>query len=115
MLVVLGSLSLVVGVIGAFLPILPTTPFVLCAAGCFSASYPPLYHWLAKTKYFGEYIKNYKNKTGISKKARFMGVGFLWVTLTISAVLFRHTHVWIILGIVGIAVTTHILMIRRKK
>lgn len=112
-LIIVGSTTLVIGGIGVVLPILPTTPFVLCAAGCFSASSPKLYYKLKDTKYFGEYINNYKEKTGISNKARYTGVVFLWVTLIISALIFRHVHVWIILGIVGVAVTIHIMTIRR--
>lgn len=114
-LIILGSTTLVIGGVGIVIPILPTTPFVLCAAGCFSASSPKLYYRLKETRYFGEYINNYKEKTGISNKARYTGVAFLWVTLIISALIFRHMHVWIILGIVGVAVTIHILTIRRAK
>lgn len=113
-LIIAGSTTLVIGGIGIVLPILPTTPFVLCAAGCFSASSPKVYYKLKETKYFGEYINNYKEKTGISNKARYTGVAFLWLTLIISALIFRHVHVWIILGIVGIAVTIHIMTIRRS-
>jgi uncharacterized membrane protein YbaN (DUF454 family) len=112
-LTVLGFAALVLGGIGIFVPILPTTPFVLCAAGCFSAANPRIYRRLESSRYFGEYIKNYRLKTGISKQARIKGLLFLWITLGISAAIFRHPHVWIILGIVGIGVSIHILTIRR--
>ena len=115
LLIVLGSVSLGLGVIGIFLPVLPTTPFVLGAAGCFAGSSPSLYRWLAGTKYFGEYVRNYREKTGISRKTRVVAICYLWAGLLLSAVLLRHVHVWIMLGVVGVAVTIHILMIRRKK
>lgn len=114
-LIVLGVLALVLGGVGIFLPVWPTTPFVLCAAGCFGASSPKLYRKLASTQYFGEYIQNYKSKTGISSKTRWTGIVFLWLMLGISSLIFRTWYIWIILGVVGIAVTVHILMIRRKK
>ncbi|MGI6004659.1 MAG: YbaN family protein [Christensenellales bacterium] len=114
-LLVLGFLALVLGGIGIFLPVLPTTPFVLCAAGCFAASSPALYEKLLRTRYFGEYIRNYKEKTGISARTRWTGIIFLWLMLGISAVLVQKTHVWIILGVVGVCVSIHILTIRRKR
>lgn len=106
---------LALGGIGIILPMLPTTPFVLCAAGCFAASSPKLYRRLEGTKYFGEYIRNYRNKTGISERARWIGIGFLWLTLTISALISCKPFVIIILTIVGISVTIHLLTIRHKK
>jgi uncharacterized membrane protein YbaN (DUF454 family) len=114
LLIVLGGAALALGMVGVFLPILPTTPFVMIAAGCFSASSPKLYKKLANTKYFGEYVRSYREKTGISKRARIVGITFLWATLIISSVLVRRPTVWLILGIVGIAVTVHILTIRRS-
>mgnify|MGYP000947716708 CR=1 FL=1 len=106
---------LALGGIGIVLPMLPTTPFVLCAAGCFAASSPKLYKWLEGTKYFGEYIRNYRNKAGISERARWIGIGFLWLTLTISALISRKPVMIIILAVVGISVTIHLLTIRKKK
>ncbi|MDR1913186.1 MAG: YbaN family protein [Clostridiales bacterium] len=112
-LIILGFVALGFGAVGIILPVLPTTPFVLCAAGCFGASSPALYRRLAEAKYFGEYVKNYKEKTGISQKARWMGIGFLWITLAVSAVVFKRPLVWSILATVGVCVTVHILTIRR--
>lgn len=113
LLIIAGFLSLLLGGIGLMLPVLPTTPFVLIAAGCFGASSPRLYRRLQNNRYFGEYVRNYKEKSGISTQARRNGLLFLWGTLAVSALLFRSAHVWAILGIVGIAVSIHILTIRR--
>lgn len=115
LLIGLGFLALVLGGIGIFLPIWPTTPFVLCAAGCFGASSPKLYRRLEGTRYFGEYIRNYRDKTGISSRARIGGLAFLWVTLGISAVVIAKPIMWLVLGIVGIAVSIHILCLRGQK
>jgi uncharacterized membrane protein YbaN (DUF454 family) len=109
----LGFLSLAIGAVGVFVPVLPTTPFVICAAGCFSGANPAVYKKLASSKYFGEYVRNYKEKTGVSAAARARGLIFLWVTLGVSAAIFRYPALWAILGVVGIAVSIHILTIRR--
>jgi uncharacterized membrane protein YbaN (DUF454 family) len=111
----LGFLAIGLGTAGIFLPLLPTTPFVLLAAGCFARANPKMYHWIGKSKYFGEYIRNYYEKKGISMQTRVRALIFLWVTLGVSAAIFRTVHVWIILGIVGIGVSIHLLLIRGKK
>ncbi|MDR3283283.1 MAG: YbaN family protein [Candidatus Methanoplasma sp.] len=115
LLVFAGLVSLAIGSVGVFLPILPTTPFVLLAAACFASSSPKLYAKLEGTRYFGEYLRNYRDGTGISGKARWTGVAFLWITLTASALAFRHLHVWVVLAIVGVCVTAHILTICKSK
>ncbi|MDR1558562.1 MAG: YbaN family protein [Clostridiales bacterium] len=112
-LITAGLLSLSAGAVGIALPILPTTPFVILAAACFGMSSPRLYHWLANTKYFGEYIRHYREKSVISAQARRTGIAALWLMLSISAIVFRRPLVWLILGLVGVSVTAHILLIGR--
>jgi uncharacterized membrane protein YbaN (DUF454 family) len=111
-LLALGFVALGFGGVGIFIPLLPTTPFVICAAACFSIANPSLYRKLEKNRYFGEYIRNYREKTGISRQARVGGLTFLWITLVISALVFRQPLVWIILAVVGTAVSAHILLLR---
>ncbi|MDL2253472.1 YbaN family protein [Ruminococcaceae bacterium OttesenSCG-928-I18] len=103
---------LLLGGIGIALPVLPTTPFVLCAAGCFATASPRLYQWLEHTRYFGEYITNYRNKTGVSKRAKIIGITTLWVMLTLSALLSARLWVALFLLVVGVAVTMHIGMLK---
>lgn len=105
---------LVLGGIGVFLPVWPTTPFVLVAAGCFSRS-PRLSAWLCRTRFFREYIENYRNGCGISGKTKALSLVFLWGMLGCSAWFVRKPLVWTILLTVGISVTIHILVISRKR
>jgi uncharacterized membrane protein YbaN (DUF454 family) len=114
LLLILGFLTLGVGMIGVFLPILPTTPFVLIAAGCFSASSPAIYRRLENSPFFGEYINGIRDKRPISTKARVQGIVVLWVLLILSMLIVSRTHVTIILAVIGVCVTIHLLMIRRK-
>lgn len=109
-----GFAMLGLGGVGILLPVLPTTPFVLCASGCFAAASPRLYRWLAGTRYFGEYIQNYRQKTGISTKARVTGLIFLWGMLLLSMLLVQKPVVIGILAVVGVAVSIHILTIRAR-
>jgi uncharacterized membrane protein YbaN (DUF454 family) len=109
-----GCLCLILGGIGIFLPVWPTTPFVLLAAGAFGASSPKMYAWLEHNKIFGEYIRGYRDKTGISLRTFVYSEIFLWVMLIVSAVLVHHLHVRIVLAVVGIAVTIHLSVLYRQ-
>lgn len=112
---ILGFLALILGMIGVFLPILPTTPFVVAAAGCFATGSPRLNKWLSDTAYFGEFIENYRTKKGVKKAVKRRALLFLWIALAVSALLSRQIYVWVILLIVGIGVSLHIALLKEKK
>lgn len=115
LLMTCGFIALALGAVGAVLPVMPTTPFVLLAAVCFGSSSPSLYHKLKNTKYFGEFIDNYHNKTGVRQKVKTEAIAFLWIMLIISAFISQKPLVMIILLAVGIGVTIHIITIKKKK
>lgn len=114
LLIALGFVFLALGAIGVAIPIMPTTPFVLLASGCFAYASPKLYNWLSQTKYFGEFIINYKTKSGVRKTVKIKALIFLYATLAVSVLLINSWHVHIVLALVAIAVTIHILMIKTK-
>lgn len=114
LLIVIGFLVLALGFIGIFFPVLPTTPFVLLAAACFSASSPKLASSLKKNKYFGSYIENYENKTGVPKKIIYRTLIFLWTGLILSIILIGSLIMLIVLILIGIGVSIHLLSLKRK-
>lgn len=87
LLIGLGWTCIVVGVIGIFLPVLPTTPFLLLASACFVRSSPRFHQWLITHKYFGRYLAYYLDGKGIPRKAKVGIIVLLWVTMTPSALL----------------------------
>ena len=115
LLIISGFISLGLGALGVALPVLPTTPFVLLAAICFSAGNSKYALWLKKNRVFGPYIENYRTKQGISITHKVASIAFLWVGLIISMIVTRSTTVIIILLVVGVGVSIHILMIKTKK
>lgn len=89
----LGLLSLVLGFIGAFVPLLPTTPFVLLAAWAFLRSSPKMHSWLLEHKIFGPSLKDWEDHGAISTKAKFIAIvmiafslGVIWWRVTIIEV-----------------------------
>ncbi|GAA0431347.1 YbaN family protein [Lentibacillus halophilus] len=109
-LIIVGSLSLVLGVVGIILPLVPTTPLLLLAAACYVRSSNRLYHWLISNKYAGSYIQNYRDGNGIPLKAKIIGVTALWLAMSYS-ILFvvPLLAVKILLFIIGAYVTWFIL------
>ena len=85
LLLIGGTISLSLGAIGIFLPILPTTPFLLIAAACYLRSSERMHKWLLNNKWFGEYIRNYQEGRGIPLKTKIVTITVLWVAMLYSA------------------------------
>lgn len=104
-----GWLSVMLGVLGIFLPVLPTTPFLLLAAACFLRTSPRFYHWLVQHPRLGKYVIYYLDGKGIPRKAKIYTLTTLWLTMLITVVLLDSTVVRIILPLIGLSVTVYIL------
>ena len=112
-LIVSGTIFVGLGIIGIFLPILPTTPFLLLAAACYARSSKKFYYWLITNKWFGAYIKNYQEGKGIPLKVKIFTISLLWITILFS-IFFIITYVLvnIVLIIIAIGVSLHIITIK---
>ncbi len=108
-LIIGGTIAVGLGLLGIFLPILPTTPFLLLAAACYVRSSDKFYHWLIQHKWFGKYIRDYREKRGIQLRAKVLALCFLWLTIGYS-IIFVISLTWVRLLILGVAigVTVHI-------
>jgi hypothetical protein len=80
----IGWLSVALGVMGIFLPVLPTTPFLLLAAACFVRSSPRFYHWLVDHPRLGPWIRDYVEGNGIPLKGKIYAIGLMWVSIGFS-------------------------------
>lgn len=109
-----GWLLLALGAVGALIPVLPTTPFVLGAAGCFSCASPRLYGVLLRSRLFGPYIENYRTRQGVPMAAKIRGIVLLWPLLIVSMVSMRKPWMTVLLLAVGCAVTLHLLLLKTR-
>jgi uncharacterized protein len=104
------------GTVGIFLPLIPTTPFLLLAVYFFMNSSKTRLKWLLSHKYLGPYIRSYLSKEGIPLKIKTRTIALLWVTILSTAIFTTDKlHVRILLGIIAIGVTIHVLSKKTKK
>ncbi len=111
----LGATLLSVGAAGVFIPLLPTTPFVLASVFCFGKSSKRTERWVSNNRYFGSYIENYKTNQGVPLDVKIKSIVFLWIMLICSSIIFFNHYIPIIMTSVGIIVTAHILLLKTKR
>ena len=111
LLVVLGCISCVLGIVGIFVPLLPTTPFLLLSAALWVRSSPRLYGWLLAHPCFGEYVRNFRENRAIPLRAKIISLTLMWGTMLycIFALLTAWWWAQAALLAVAIGVTWHIL------
>lgn len=116
LLIVIGSISLTLGILGIFLPLLPTTPFLLLAAALYFKGSPRLYNWLLNQKHLGPYIRNYRENKAIPLRAKIITLVLMW-GMMLYCIFFVVPMIWlkILLGLIAVGVTYHILSFKTLK
>lgn len=107
-----GSLLVAVGVVGIFLPLLPSTVFFLMAAGCYGKSSPSAYRWLTTNRWFGQHLRDYREEKGATIGTKVMSISSLWLGIGLSE--FFIGNEWVRLGLlaVAVAVTLHLVLLK---
>jgi uncharacterized protein len=113
LLIIAGSLSLGLAVVGIVLPLLPTTPFLLLSAACYLRSSNRLYRWLINHPWFGSYLKNYMEGKGMPIKAKVITLVILWGVILLSVFVVAHA-LWLQLVLVGVAIGVSIYLFLMK-
>jgi uncharacterized membrane protein YbaN (DUF454 family) len=102
-LIILGTICISLGILGIFIPGLPTTPFLLLAASLYVRSSDKLYNKLINHKILGKYIYNYRKNKGITKKTKIYSIILMWVMISCSVIFFiKIFYVKIIVLTVGL-------------
>ncbi|MDL2295896.1 YbaN family protein [Lachnospiraceae bacterium OttesenSCG-928-E19] len=109
-----GFILLGLGTIGLFIPVLPTTPFVIGAVACLGAT-PRIQSVILSIPIFKEYVESYRNKKAISTKTVVSSLTFLWGMMLVSIFITKKLWLAILLIAIGIAVTIHILYMARSR
>ncbi|HET7009470.1 MAG TPA: YbaN family protein [Anaerolineales bacterium] len=111
--VVLGTLSVALGVIGVFVPVLPTTPFLLLAAFFYARSSDKFLDWLLNNRVLGAYVRNYREHRGMLAQDKLLTILALWLGIGLSGYLAVASPAGrLALLAIAAAVTWHLLRIR---
>lgn len=109
-LTIVGLISLALGITGIFLPVLPTTPFLLLSAALFLKSNEGLYDWLLDHPRLGTYIRNFMEYKAIPLRIKILSVSMVWMTLSYCAIFVAEHWLFRVFFIVlAIGITIHIL------
>jgi len=109
---VLGTVMLVLGVIGILVPVLPTTCFLLGAAACYGRSSTRFYNWMYTNRLFGDYLRNYRDHRAMPARVKYGSITLLWVTIGISIALVDILWVRILLLGIAVAVSIHVASLK---
>ncbi|KGY07117.1 membrane protein [Vibrio sinaloensis] len=90
---IVGILSLCLGILGIFLPLLPTTPFILLSSACFMRSSPRFHRWLHQHKTFGPILDNWHNHKAVTTKVKTRGA--VYILLSFSFSIWFVPHFWL--------------------
>jgi uncharacterized membrane protein YbaN (DUF454 family) len=84
----LGTLFVALGIAGVFLPVLPSTPFMLLAAGCYARASPRFYNWLMNHAVFGPTVREWRQHRAIPYRTKMWAIALMSLTLAASIVFF---------------------------
>jgi len=113
LLIIIGTISLVLGMLGIFIPLFPTMPFLLFTAACYLKSSNNLYILLIENKYIGKHLANYKESRSISRNVKYMTIISLWISIGFSAiVIVSNNYIKVLLLFIAVAVSFHVASLK---
>ncbi len=111
LLIVAGALSLALAVVGMLLPLLPTVPFLLVTAACWSRASPRWHRWLLSRPRLGPVIARWERERTIPRRAKLSAVALIVLSMTVSVWLLRN-HPWLPWALAGVAVPVIVFILR---
>lgn len=109
---IIGCIAVVLALLGVFLPLLPTTPFLLLASACFVRGSDRLHRWLLNNRVFGEYLRNFESGKGIPLRAKIVAITVMWVSMGWSMMIVRPVPLKLMLAAIGVAVTIYLVRLK---
>jgi len=105
LLIFLGTLSLCIGLIGIFIPGLPTTPFLLLTAALYIRSSDKLYRKVVENRFIGSYVIKYQTNKGMTRSDKIYAISLMWIMIAISCILFIDSNlinlIILMVGVIG--------------
>lgn len=111
----IGFCATGLGVLGIFLPVLPTVPLLLLAAACFARSSERFHQWLLSHNRLGPMIKSYTSGQGIPLRSKVSAIGIIWIVIPVSAFIVHPLWLKYLLVIIAISITLYLLSLPISK
>lgn len=105
----IGIIAVVLAFLGVFLPLLPTTPFLLLASFCFARGSTRLHRWLLSNPVFGKYLSDWEQGKGLPMRAKIIVLTIMWISMGYAIFRLHHLGLQCMLAVIGIAVTTYLV------
>ena len=109
-----GLLSIVLGIVGTFLPVMPTVPFLLVALFCFERSSKKYHDMILNNRYFGKVLKDYYDGRGLTIFVKIKAILFLTCGIVFSIYKVQNLHLRIMLFVIWLGVSLHIMLLKTK-
>src|SRR5690606_25305141 len=110
-----GLLALLLAIAGVFLPLLPTTPFLLISSACFLHGSPRLHRWLHGNRLFGGYLRDFSEKRGLPLRAKILAMLLLWPSILYSFFRVRFITLKVLLIVIAVAVSVYLLRQKTRR
>ncbi|MEO8538405.1 MAG: YbaN family protein [bacterium] len=107
-----GTLLVGVGILGIFLPLLPSTVFFLMALGCYGKSSPSAYRWMTTNRLFGRQLRNYREEKGATISTKVVSLASLWIGIGASEYFIDNLWVRLLLVAIALGVSAHLLLLK---
>jgi uncharacterized membrane protein YbaN (DUF454 family) len=114
-LMVCGTLSLALGITGIFVPLLPTTCFLLIAAWCYARSSSWAYDRLMRARWIGGYLRRYRDERSIPSHVKIASLAMMWITIGYSIWVFPNLMIRAALLLTAAGVTWHLYRLPSAK
>ncbi|MES3023230.1 MAG: YbaN family protein [Pseudomonadota bacterium] len=110
-----GILAVLLGLVGAFVPLLPTTPFLLLAAACFARGSPRMHKWLLTNPWFGKFLSDYEQGRGIPARAKALALLMMWASLALVMLRYDLLLLRLLLAAIGCGVSVYLLRLPTRR
>jgi uncharacterized membrane protein YbaN (DUF454 family) len=108
----IGVMALLLALAGLFLPLLPTTPFLLLASACFARGSARMQRWLTSNRLFGKQLRQFEETRAVPARAKASAIVFLWLSAAISMLALEAMPLRALLAVVVIGVTSYLLSLK---
>lgn len=114
--IIAAIIALCVGIIGIFIPFLPTTPFLLIAVFCAGKSSQKMHKWIMEHRVFGRHLRNYFEGKGVERRVKCLALVLLWVTIGCGVLAMKESSFGRIAALIaGVGVTIHIMLLKKRE